>query len=119
MRWRSEGVCSSSTKNVSLAVDYHIAADDVFQLIAKVNRDSGTSFLLVTHNLDLARRCDRIHRGRITHYAVSRTTSVLVRNCPLGVTSCNALTDRKISASPSEPDIYAFMSIRPQSDCRH
>jgi len=26
----------------------------------QVNRDSGTSFLLVTRNLDLARRCDRI-----------------------------------------------------------
>jgi lipoprotein-releasing system ATP-binding protein len=33
-----------------------------------VNRDEGTSFLLVTHNLELARRCDRIVRvvdGRI------------------------------------------------------
>ena len=35
-----------------------------------VNRESGTSFLLVTHNLDLARRCDHIIEvvdGRISH----------------------------------------------------
>ena len=36
------------------------SADSVFELMRKVNRDSGTSFLLVTHNLELARRCDRI-----------------------------------------------------------
>jgi lipoprotein-releasing system ATP-binding protein len=36
------------------------SADGVFELMRQVNRDSGTSFLLVTHNLDLARRCDRI-----------------------------------------------------------
>lgn len=36
------------------------SADSVFDLMRQVNRDSGTSFLLVTHNLDLARRCDRI-----------------------------------------------------------
>jgi lipoprotein-releasing system ATP-binding protein len=46
------------------------SANDVFELMRRVNRDSGTSFLLVTHNLDLARRCDRIIEvvdGRITH----------------------------------------------------
>ena len=36
------------------------SADAVFDLMRQVNRDSGTSFLLITHNLDLARRCDRI-----------------------------------------------------------
>jgi lipoprotein-releasing system ATP-binding protein len=36
------------------------SADAVFDLMRRVNRDSGTSFLLVTHNMDLARRCDRI-----------------------------------------------------------
>jgi len=36
------------------------SADAVFELMRQVNRDSGTSFLLVTHNIDLARRCDRI-----------------------------------------------------------
>ena len=36
------------------------SANSVFELMRQVNRDSGTSFLLVTHNLDLARRCDRI-----------------------------------------------------------
>jgi lipoprotein-releasing system ATP-binding protein len=36
------------------------SADSVFELMRDVNRASGTSFLLVTHNLDLARRCDRI-----------------------------------------------------------
>jgi lipoprotein-releasing system ATP-binding protein len=46
------------------------SAEDVFELMRQVNRDSGTSFLLVTHNMDLARRCDRIIEvvdGRIRH----------------------------------------------------
>jgi len=36
------------------------AADSVFELMREVNRVSGTSFLLMTHNLELARRCERI-----------------------------------------------------------
>ncbi len=36
------------------------AANGVFELMRSVNRTSGASFLLVTHNMDLARRCDRI-----------------------------------------------------------
>jgi lipoprotein-releasing system ATP-binding protein len=36
------------------------SANGVFELMRQVNKNSGTSFLLVTHNLELARRCDRI-----------------------------------------------------------
>jgi lipoprotein-releasing system ATP-binding protein len=36
------------------------SADSVFELMRQVNSESGTSFLMVTHNLDLAQRCDRI-----------------------------------------------------------
>ncbi len=36
------------------------SADGVFELMRQVNRESGTTFLMVTHNLELARRCDRI-----------------------------------------------------------
>jgi len=36
------------------------SADAVFELMRQVNGASGTSFLLVTHNMNLAQRCDRI-----------------------------------------------------------
>jgi lipoprotein-releasing system ATP-binding protein len=36
------------------------SADSVFDFMRQVNRDEGTSFLIVTHNLDLAKKCDRI-----------------------------------------------------------
>jgi len=36
------------------------SADVVFELMRKANRDNGTTFLIVTHNTDLAGRCDRI-----------------------------------------------------------
>jgi lipoprotein-releasing system ATP-binding protein len=36
------------------------SADSVFELMRQMNKESGTTFLMVTHNLDLARRCDRI-----------------------------------------------------------
>ena len=36
------------------------SADGVFDLLRQVNRRTGTSLVMVTHNIDLARRCDRI-----------------------------------------------------------
>jgi ABC-type lipoprotein export system ATPase subunit len=35
------------------------SADSVFELMREVSASSGTAFLLVTHNLNLARRCDQ------------------------------------------------------------
>ena len=48
------------------------SADSVFELMREVNRESGTSFLIVTHNLALAQRCDAIIKvvdGRIVEGA--------------------------------------------------
>jgi lipoprotein-releasing system ATP-binding protein len=36
------------------------AADAVFELLQKANRERGMAILFVTHNPELARRCDRI-----------------------------------------------------------
>ncbi|MBB5047396.1 lipoprotein-releasing system ATP-binding protein [Rhodopseudomonas rhenobacensis] len=36
------------------------SADAVFELMRQINRERGTTFLIVTHNDDLAKRCDRI-----------------------------------------------------------
>jgi lipoprotein-releasing system ATP-binding protein len=36
------------------------SANNVFQLMKEVSAASTTTVLLVTHNMDLARRCDRI-----------------------------------------------------------
>jgi lipoprotein-releasing system ATP-binding protein len=36
------------------------SADTVFEMMQEVNRTQGTTFLIVTHNMDLARRCHRI-----------------------------------------------------------
>jgi ABC-type lipoprotein export system ATPase subunit len=46
-------------------------------LTRNLYRGAGTSFLLVTHNLDLARRCNRIIEVvvcRATHYAIPHST---------------------------------------------
>jgi lipoprotein-releasing system ATP-binding protein len=45
------------------------SAESVFELMREVNRSSATTFLLVTHNMTLANRCDRtieIVDGRLT-----------------------------------------------------
>lgn len=36
------------------------SADDVFEVLRTVNREQGTTFLIVTHNMELADRADRI-----------------------------------------------------------
>ena len=36
------------------------SADAVFDLMREINRERGTTFLIVTHNIELAKRCDRI-----------------------------------------------------------
>ena len=36
------------------------SADTVFDMMQHVNKTKGTTFLIVTHNMDLARRCQRI-----------------------------------------------------------
>jgi lipoprotein-releasing system ATP-binding protein len=36
------------------------SADNIFDLLRRVNESSGTSFLIVTHDPRLAQRCDRI-----------------------------------------------------------
>ncbi len=36
------------------------SSDAVFATMRDVNRTNGTTFLLVTHNMSLAHRCDRI-----------------------------------------------------------
>ena len=36
------------------------SADEAFALMREVNKSQGTTFLIVTHNLDLARRTDRV-----------------------------------------------------------
>ena len=57
-----------------------VSADGVFQTMREVNRESGTAILFVTHNPELAARCDRIVRlvdGRIEGAAPARTRARL------------------------------------------
>jgi lipoprotein-releasing system ATP-binding protein len=37
-----------------------VSADSVFDLMRRINKERATTFLIVTHNLALAQRCDRI-----------------------------------------------------------
>jgi lipoprotein-releasing system ATP-binding protein len=55
------------------------SADGVFEVLRAVNRASATAVLLVTHNLDLAGRCDRVIElvdGRIVDGAAKALTVV-------------------------------------------
>lgn len=60
------------------------SSDDVFELLREVNREMGTAFLIVTHDLRIADRCDRrieIVDGRIasdvkTHDAAASANGV-------------------------------------------
>src|SRR5258706_9179425 len=43
-------------------------AEKVFELIARLHKEHGLTSLIVTHNLDFARRCDRVlrmHSGQV------------------------------------------------------
>jgi lipoprotein-releasing system ATP-binding protein len=51
------------------------SANAVFEMMRHVNKTNGTTFLLVTHNMELARRCDHIVEvvdGRIVAPAATR-----------------------------------------------
>jgi len=54
------------------------SANTVFEMMQHVNQTNGTTFLLVTHNMDLARRCHRIVEvvdGRIVTTRPTRATA--------------------------------------------
>ncbi len=47
-----------------------VTGEHIIELLFKMNRESGTTLVLVTHDADLAKRCDRrihISAGAITH----------------------------------------------------
>lgn len=51
------------------------SADDVFLLMREINRSQGTTFLIITHNLELASRTDRIIEIVDGKLASGKTTS--------------------------------------------
>jgi len=58
------------------------SANAVFEMMRRVNKSNGTTFLLVTHNLDLARKCDHVSEvvdGRIVAPAAGIGARILVK----------------------------------------
>ncbi len=67
-------VADEPTGNLDEATGEHI-----MQLLFDLNRDSGTTLLLVTHDNELAKRCDRtlrLHDGRLDPLASNSTEAV-------------------------------------------
>ena len=93
------------------------SADGVFELMRQVNRDSGTSFLLVTHNLDLARRCDRIIEvvdGRIqAERSDGRCTWRSTDTNFSGATECAARMHGRGSTAP----LLDYQRLEPRFEC--
>jgi len=53
-----------------------VSADSVFDLMRRINKERATTFLIVTHNLALAQRCDRILNvvdGQISGQEIEQT----------------------------------------------
>ncbi len=69
-------------------------ADAVFDLMRDVNETSGTTFLIVTHDPRLARRCDRI---------VELVDGRIVSDAP-NSTSCGAASPRDVAPSSPRPE---------------
>ena len=53
------------------------SADAVFQMMLRVNEENGTTFLIVTHNMALARRCHRI--VEVVDGRISRSSGAAMR----------------------------------------
>ena len=54
-----------------------VSANTVFAMMREANRENGTTFLIVTHNIALAERCDRIIEvidGRLVKAGTTRRT---------------------------------------------